>query len=695
MSNIWEKYEKKDPPIGSGTYGNVYKGIDKNTGNYVAIKEIDKNKYKSEINIILNESEIMKKMENKNSVHLKEIFDTNQYFYIIMDLCIINLDEYLKMRENKLSIEEIKDILIQLNNTFKLLSNENIIHRDLKPSNILLSLDQINKTTFKLSDYGISKILNKNNNITKTINGTPLTMAPEVLKGEFTTIKSDIWSLGIIIYFMYFGEYPYNGINEYQIIQNIESNKKLKEINDKELNDLVNKMLIKNEKERISWDDYFNHPFFKENDSEENLLPEKVEQSNENNKRELNQNLLPHFQMICQNHLNHFNSYCVDCKRNICELCLNNHNSHKIIPFLDIGLTETEKNKFDKLIKEFDNNFNTFSTIKNGIVTLINKMKLNKENSTIYENDLKNNYKQYYIDFFEFVNKELKSYENLNLIKLVEFENLGYCEHLIQKKDKNDKLNRQILNCYEGILKEFPNFEGKNNEIELKENCELYINNKKIDFCFNYKFPQEGNNIIKVICINPLINTNYMFCNCSSLTLLDLSNFKTDNNINMSFMFYNCSSLISLNLSKINTVNVTDMSWMFCNCTSLNLLDLSNFNTINVKNMSSMFYNCSSLKTLDLSNFNTNNVIDMSWMFKNCSSLKNLNLSNFNTDNVIDMSDMFCECSNLISLNLAQFNNAININGMFYNINSNCIITTSNKKLLDKNDEKYENCFIY
>ena len=636
-NNIWAKYEKKEI-LGSGTYGNVYKGINKNTGNYVAIKEIDKNKYKSEINIIFNESEIMKKIKNKNSVNLKEIFDTQQYFYIIMDLCIINLDEYLKMRENTLSIDEIKDILIQLNNTFKLLSNENIIHRDLKPSNILLSLDQINKTTFKLSDYGISKILNKNS-ITRTINGTPLTMAPEVLKGEFTTIKSDIWSLGIIIYYMYFGEYPYSGINEYQIIKSIESNKKLKEINDKELNDLVNKMLIQNENERISWNDYFNHPFFKENETEENIIPKKVENTNENNilinKIELNQNNLSQFEMVCQKHLKNFNFYCTDCKRNICELCLDNHKSHKIISFLDIGLTENEINQFDKLIKEFDINFETFSKIKNGIVKLINKMKLSKENTTIYENDLKNNFKQYYIDFFEYVNKELKSYENLNLIKLVEFENLGYCEHLIQKKDENDELNRQILNCYEGIIKEFPNFEGKNNENELKEKCELYINNEKIDFCFNYKFPQEGNNIIKIICINPLINTNYMFCNCSSLTLLDLSNFKTDNNINMSCMFYNCSSLISLNLSKFNTVNVTDMSWMFCNCISLTLLDLSNFNTNNVNNMSSMFYNCSSLKTLDLSNFNTDNVTDMSWMFKNCSSLKNLNLSNFNTEKVM------------------------------------------------------------
>ena len=267
---------------------------------------------------------------------------------------------------------------------------------------------------------------------------------------------------------------------------------------------------------------------------------------------------------------------------------------------------------------------------------------------------------------------------------------------------RNNNFKQRIINSYENWKREnIDEYEWNKDSVkatpneEKIKNSEIYINDEKIDFYFNYQFPQEGSNIIKIICQKPLINTNYMFCNCSSLTLLDLSNFKTNNIINMNCMFYNCSSLISLNLSNVNTINVTDMSWMFCNCSSLNILNLSNFNTINVKNMNSMFYNCSSLKILDLSNFNTDNVLDMSWMFKNCSSLKTLNLSNFNTENVIDMNDMFYECSNLISLNLSNFNNVINVNGMFYNLNPNCIIITNNEKLLNKNDEKYANCFIY
>ena len=93
--------------------------------------------------------------------------------------------------------------------------------------------------------------------------GASLTMAPEVLKGENDLIgyKSDIWSLGIIIYYMLFKEYPYNGKMEIQIIQEINKKNKLKSSGNKELDDLINKMLIINVDERISWENYFKHPF--------------------------------------------------------------------------------------------------------------------------------------------------------------------------------------------------------------------------------------------------------------------------------------------------------------------------------------------------------------------------------------------------------------------------------------------------
>ena len=209
MENIWKKYDKIEK-IGSNLYADVYKGKNKLTSEYVAIKEINKMRIKTN-KVILNEIKIMEKLKSENSVLLIEIIETSEYYYIISEYCYMSLEEYMNKRNNCLSIEEIKELLLDLNKGLKEMNNNNIIHRDLKPSNILLSFNKlrIDKICFKISDFGISKLLDENNTLNS--NGSPVTMAPEVLKKEIITSKSDIWSLGIIIYYLYFKEYPYKG----------------------------------------------------------------------------------------------------------------------------------------------------------------------------------------------------------------------------------------------------------------------------------------------------------------------------------------------------------------------------------------------------------------------------------------------------------------------------------------------------
>ncbi len=190
--------------IGYGTYGTVYRAIDKKNGLYVSIKEIIKEKFNKPKEILEREVNIMKKIQNENSVKVKEIIETNEYYYIVMEYCEYNLENYLyQKREKPFSINEIKEVLNQLNNTLKLMLKENIMHRDLKPSNILISLDKLDKNIIKLSDYGSSKKISN----TMSLAGTPLTMAPEILNDEENLSKSDSRSIGIIIYFMYFKEY--------------------------------------------------------------------------------------------------------------------------------------------------------------------------------------------------------------------------------------------------------------------------------------------------------------------------------------------------------------------------------------------------------------------------------------------------------------------------------------------------------
>ena len=143
-----------------------------------------------------------------------------------MELCIFNLDENMKIRNEPLSIEEIKEIFYQLNNILKTMNEKNIIHKDLKPSNILISLEKINKIQIKLSHFGSSNNLKEQSTLSK--NGTPFTMPPEVLENGNISDKSDIWSLGIIIYYLLFNEYPFIGKTEVQINNDIHSGKNLK-----------------------------------------------------------------------------------------------------------------------------------------------------------------------------------------------------------------------------------------------------------------------------------------------------------------------------------------------------------------------------------------------------------------------------------------------------------------------------------
>ena len=391
MEDIWKKYDKIEK-IGSSLYADVYKGKNKLTSEYVAIKEINKMRIKTNKEI-LNEIKIMKQLKSENSVLLIETIETSECYYIISEYCYMSLEEYMNKRNNCLSIEEIKELLLDLNKGLKEMNNKNVIHRDLKPSNILLSFNKlrIDKICFKISDFGISKLLDENNTLSSNV--TPVTMAPEVLKKEIITSKSDIWSLGIIIYYLYFKEYPYNG-REYNIIKQIEENKKLKSTNNQELDDLINKMLNPNINERISWNDYFQHSFF-------------------------NSNQLNLFYTKCIIHSKDYYAYCSKCKQNICELCSNNHSSkeHNIILFSQIGLSQNEIKEFNNIIEEIEINVKKILDIKHEINEFINNIKLINENSSVYENDMKYNYKYYTIEYLKVINEKIKI-EKINLPKI-------------------------------------------------------------------------------------------------------------------------------------------------------------------------------------------------------------------------------------------------------------------------------------
>ncbi len=171
VNNIWEEYEIYEK-IRKGRFAKLYRAKNVETNKYVAIKEIDKAIFKDKN--ILNETEIIKKLISDNSLLLIDAIETEKSYYFILELCYISLEEYIKEREDNLSIDEIREVLLELNKSLKEMKEKKILHRDLNPSNILLTLNKsrINKISFKISDFGLSKLLDEN--MSMTINGTPI-----------------------------------------------------------------------------------------------------------------------------------------------------------------------------------------------------------------------------------------------------------------------------------------------------------------------------------------------------------------------------------------------------------------------------------------------------------------------------------------------------------------------------------------
>lgn len=172
-----------------------------------------------------------------------------------------------------------------------------------------------------------------------------------------------------------------------------------------------------------------------------------------------------------------------------------------------------------------------------------------------------------------------------------------------------------------------------------------------------------------------------MFSGCSSLTSLDVSNFKTQNVTSMRAMFSRCSSLTSLDVSKFNTDKVTNMRGMYHCCYRLTSLELSKFDTRNVTDMGYMFGSCNNLTSIDVSNFDTRNVTNMYGMFGDCGNLTSIDVSNFDTQSVTNMDFMFFQCYSLTFLDLSNFDtqNVTNMYGMFYGCVNLATIYASDK----------------
>ena len=264
--------------LGQGAFAKVYAAVNKSIPNKIfAMKRIPLSMLRGRPDLKLfleQEISVMKLLNCNHSVKFYESGEDKEFYNIIIEYC----NGKTLYMDKKYSIEEIKKILTQLNEVFKIMNEKQIIHRDLKLENIFLNYpNPSDKSNFdvKLGDFGLSKQL-VNTLESRTLAGSPIYMAPEILIKRLRkpyTSKVDIWSLGVIIYQLLFQKFPFFGESMVSLINDVWKKKGIPSdidtIKDDNLKDLLKKIFVLEPKQRINWNSYFKHPFFQQNDKEE------------------------------------------------------------------------------------------------------------------------------------------------------------------------------------------------------------------------------------------------------------------------------------------------------------------------------------------------------------------------------------------------------------------------------------------
>ena len=243
--------------IKSGGYGQVFLSKHVYTNKEYAIKQIDTTEFSNQdLYNISREHLILRSMQHKNVIRCYDSFAHNNKFYTVMDFAEGGELTYLLKEKGTLTEDEAKKIFKQIYEAVCYIHSQNIIHRDLKPNNILF-LDK-ERTHIVIIDFGISGMANGNQR-EKIKAGTTSFLPPEMASGEeySSNPKLDIWAMGIILYLMVEGCYPFDGKNTKEIIISIlrgklEFNKKIKI--SYPLKTLIGGMLEKNYRFRIDDD---------------------------------------------------------------------------------------------------------------------------------------------------------------------------------------------------------------------------------------------------------------------------------------------------------------------------------------------------------------------------------------------------------------------------------------------------------
>ncbi|KAL4921630.1 kinase-like domain-containing protein [Aspergillus aurantiobrunneus] len=250
----------KQTCIGGGSFGRVYKGVDKRSGKSVAIKIIDVENAEDEVEDIIQEIAILSELNSPYVTRYHGSYLKGSSLWIVMEFCSGGSCSDL-MRPGPIPEEYIIIIIRELLKGLDYLHSDKKLHRDVKAANILLT----SGGQVKLADFGVSSQLSATMTKKNTFVGTPFWMAPEVIKQSGYDYKADIWSLGITAIELANGEPPYSDIHPMKVLFLIPKNPPptLQGEYSKTFKNFVELCLRRDPRERPTAKELLEHPFIK------------------------------------------------------------------------------------------------------------------------------------------------------------------------------------------------------------------------------------------------------------------------------------------------------------------------------------------------------------------------------------------------------------------------------------------------
>ena len=666
--------------IGSGSYGQVYLGLNKITKNYYAIKHMDKKNIQDLLHSLTStqkEIEFQSKIDHPNIVKLLYVRETELSYDLIMEYSPGgNLFHFI--RKTKGLSENISfNLFIQVVNAINFLHENDLIHRDIKPENLLMFENNI----VKLCDFGwCVKLDGKQRG---TFCGTTEYMSPELVNRVGYGKEIDVWSLGVLLYEMIHGYSPFRpnkpDFEEKDVMENIINHNLIFEKNvSPECQKLIHGLLDPNIKNRYKVEDIYNSEFVKKYEqiyfgfqnnnfsfiNQNQIQPQTQNQINNivySPQIEMNNNINIHMSMDLNNYIYNIQ---IPEKNNLYNYDENNSlkDKNQSLQKINKGIYSNYINASNNQGNLINNNFidnanndnnnyyitnileNKLSNIKDNLANVINISNLSNNDINSKQDNLNTN--KTWDDFYTVNLGKSKDQELLNI----------YNSHTNDPYQNNKRDNKEFINFNNSIL--YLSGQNNNNNIfnnnlnEINKNLQLNsINNSQIIQKNESKEDKSTIEILNVLNKNIIDNLSYD------------NNISNINNNNLSYNNYN--NLVN-NYNKYPSLQASliKRSYLIPNNNFNNLIYDSNSNNKNIS-ISSI----PSISTKIISEEKNN---------------QNENNANINNINLISKSSIFPNLNRKISEFEIEDNKNINDRNINENDNIKIEINPYNDNLNDK-----------